>query len=100
MRRQPPWLEGGLGKSLYLTTYFAGIVMGNLGHVFVTKNPYNRTLLLGASGGICGFSLSGQLQMATCNSEECPNRRIFRLNLHDLSPLWIIEDNTGIIIML
>ena len=55
MRRQPPWLEGGLGKSLYLTTYFAGIVMGNLGHVFVTKNPYNRTLLLGASGGICGL---------------------------------------------
>jgi membrane associated rhomboid family serine protease len=55
LRRQPSWLETGLGIPLYLTTFFVSIVTGNLGHLSWASDPYSRTLALGASGGICGL---------------------------------------------
>jgi membrane associated rhomboid family serine protease len=55
LRRQPSWLETGLGVPLYLTAFFVSIVTGNLGHLHWANDPYSRTLILGASGGICGL---------------------------------------------
>mmetsp|Transcript_1653 Transcript_1653/g.4536 ORF Transcript_1653/g.4536 Transcript_1653/m.4536 type:complete len:423 (-) Transcript_1653:197-1465(-) len=49
----PEWLETGLGIPLLLTAYFAAIVAGNIGHLFVQGGL--RSYALGASGGICGL---------------------------------------------
>lgn len=54
-RRQPSWLETGLGKPLYLTTFLVSIVGGNLFHAYGVKDPFDRTLVVGMSGGICGL---------------------------------------------
>jgi membrane associated rhomboid family serine protease len=54
-RRQPSWLETGLGGPLYLTTFLLSIVAGNLGHMYSISDPFNRVLCLGSSGGICGL---------------------------------------------
>ena len=54
IRRQPSWLETGLGGALYLTTFLVSIIAGCLGHVSwgrVNEQP----VLLGATGGICGL---------------------------------------------
>lgn len=48
----PTWLETGIGAPLYLTTYLAAIVAGNLAH---TATALTGTLCLGASGGVCGL---------------------------------------------
>jgi membrane associated rhomboid family serine protease len=55
MRRQPSWLETGLGAPLYVTTFLISVVGGNLAHFFGINDPFDRTLVLGASGGICGL---------------------------------------------
>lgn len=55
LRRQPSWLETGLGGPLYLTTFLVSIVAGNFGHMYSLNNPFDRTLCLGASGGLCGL---------------------------------------------
>lgn len=52
LRRMPSWLEAGLGAPVYLTTYLAAIVAGNVAH---SATALNGTLCLGASGGICGL---------------------------------------------
>ncbi len=54
-RRQPSWLETGLGAPLYLTTFLISIVGGNLLQVIGANNPIEQTLCLGSSGGICGL---------------------------------------------
>jgi membrane associated rhomboid family serine protease len=55
LRRQASWLETGLGVPLYLTTFLVSIVAGNVGHLIGANNPFDQTLVLGASGGICGL---------------------------------------------
>jgi membrane associated rhomboid family serine protease len=55
LRRQPSWLETGLGGPLYWTTFLVSVVGGNLAHFIGVNNPFDRTLVLGASGGICGL---------------------------------------------
>lgn len=56
LRRQPSWLETGLGWSLYLTTLLLCIVTGNMGQLyFGNGGPYDKTLYLGLSGGISGL---------------------------------------------
>jgi membrane associated rhomboid family serine protease len=55
LRRQPNWLESGLGKSLYLSTFLLSIMAGNWMHTMQCANPYDSTLCLGASGGIAGL---------------------------------------------
>ena len=56
LRRQPAWLEKGLGVPLYLTCMFVSIMAGNLGHMYgFNGNPYDRTLSMGLSGGISGL---------------------------------------------
>ena len=55
LRRQPSWLETGLGRALYLTCMLLSIISGNIGHMYGTNgNPYDRTLSMGLSGGIAG----------------------------------------------
>jgi membrane associated rhomboid family serine protease len=53
LRRLPGWIETGLGPPLYLTTFLASVVAGNVAHSYTTLDGY--TLCLGASGGICGL---------------------------------------------
>ena len=56
LRRQPAWLENGLGFPLYLTCMFVSIMAGNIGHMYgFNGNPYDRTLSMGLSGGISGL---------------------------------------------
>jgi membrane associated rhomboid family serine protease len=55
LRRQPSWLETGLGAPLYLTAFLVSIVTGNIGHMYGVNNPFDHILCLGASGGICGL---------------------------------------------
>ncbi|KAL7563195.1 hypothetical protein ACA910_014470 [Epithemia clementina (nom. ined.)] len=54
LRRQPAWLETGLGGALYLTTFLLSMIAGCFGHAswgVVRAQP----ILLGASAGICGL---------------------------------------------
>ena len=53
-RRQPAWLETGLGSSLYLTTYLLSIVTGNLGHVYFGTEDTSAVCMT-AMGGISGI---------------------------------------------
>lgn len=53
--RQPSWIETGLGGGLYLTTFILSIVAGNLGHMYAMESPWDRGLVLGSSGGVCGL---------------------------------------------
>jgi len=59
LRRLPSWLETGLGKPLYLTTYLLSVVGGNLGHTIGAGSSSLRdakqSMCVGASGGICGL---------------------------------------------
>lgn len=57
LRRQPAWLETGLGGPLYCTTFLISVIVGNSAHYLgiYKNNPFDRTLILGASGGICGL---------------------------------------------
>mgnify|MGYP005847612967 CR=1 FL=1 len=55
LRSIPAWLETGLGKPLFLTTYLVSIIAGNIGHNIAVVDKWNRTSCLGASGGICGL---------------------------------------------
>ena len=55
LRGQPSWLSSGLGGPLYLTTYIVSIVTGNIAHLEYTKNPFDKTLCMGASGAISGL---------------------------------------------
>lgn len=58
LRRQPAWLETGLGVPLYLTTFLLSIVAGNIGHSIGALNddPFSpAAICLGSSGGICGM---------------------------------------------
>jgi len=57
LRRLPSWLETGLGKPLFVTTFLVSIVTGNMGHSFnaVNSSYAGSTFCLGASGGICGL---------------------------------------------
>ena len=52
----PKFVEEGLGRLLYLSTYLASIVAGNLAHSSVASSgPAALGLCLGASSGICGL---------------------------------------------
>lgn len=52
----PKFVEEGLGWPLYLSTYLASVVAGNLAHSSVASSgPAALGLCLGASGGICGM---------------------------------------------
>lgn len=52
----PSFLEEGLGRLLYLSTYLASVVAGNLAHSSVASSgPAALGLCLGASSGICGL---------------------------------------------
>jgi len=55
LRSLPAWLETGLGAPLYLTTFLASIVAGNLADTIMSIDQHPATLCLGASGGICGL---------------------------------------------
>ena len=50
----PLWLEYGLGKSLYITTFIISIITGNMAHFVSNNNAISACL--GASGGICGMN--------------------------------------------
>jgi membrane associated rhomboid family serine protease len=52
LRRMPSWLETGLGTGLYLTTYVASTVAGNMGHSLFEPGS---SFCLGASGGLTGL---------------------------------------------
>ena len=54
LRRQPGWLETGLGGPLYLTTFLVSTVAGGLGHS-AWASTGSEPILLGASPGICGL---------------------------------------------
>lgn len=54
LSKLPLWLEYGLGRSLYLTTYLISIICGNIAH-YITNNV-RASACLGASGGICGLN--------------------------------------------
>ena len=52
----PSFVEEGLGRLLYLSTYLASVVAGNLAHSSVASSgPAALGLCLGASSGICGL---------------------------------------------
>ena len=52
----PKFVEEGLGWPLYLSSYLASVVAGNLAHSSVASSgPAALGLCLGASGGICGM---------------------------------------------
>eukprot|EP00521_Asterionellopsis_glacialis_P006301 CAMPEP_0195280626 /NCGR_PEP_ID=MMETSP0707-20130614/240_1 /TAXON_ID=33640 /ORGANISM="Asterionellopsis glacialis, Strain CCMP134" /LENGTH=391 /DNA_ID=CAMNT_0040339401 /DNA_START=157 /DNA_END=1329 /DNA_ORIENTATION=+ len=55
LNRLPLWLETGLGWPLYMTTYIVSIITGNYAHTVSRHSLFDRTLCLGASGGICGL---------------------------------------------
>jgi membrane associated rhomboid family serine protease len=56
LRRLPTWLETGLGGGVYLTTFLASVVAGNVGHTFLAADGITaNAACLGASGGICGL---------------------------------------------
>lgn len=57
LRRLPAWLETGLGRPLYLTTFLVSIVTGNLCYALlaIDSPAMTHALCLGASGGICGL---------------------------------------------
>lgn len=50
--RMPTWLESGLGTPLYMTTYLACIIAGNLSHAFFTTG---MSSCVGASAGLTGL---------------------------------------------
>jgi membrane associated rhomboid family serine protease len=61
-RRVPAWVETGLGRPLYLSTFIVSSVTGNVAHGFLTLNGAGAvaasaatTTCMGASGGICGL---------------------------------------------
>lgn len=54
-RRQPSWLETGLGAPLYITTFLMSIVGGNLGHASGLNHILDQTMCLGPSAGISGL---------------------------------------------
>jgi membrane associated rhomboid family serine protease len=77
-RRQPAWLETGLGAPLYLTTFFISIVAGNLGLARgISNNPLDPAWCLGASGGICGLYGLMYASLIRMGNREAA-RRIFR----------------------
>lgn len=49
----PAWLETGLGRSLYISTFIVSIIGGNV--MDTITNIDATSLCLGASGGICGL---------------------------------------------
>ena len=52
----PSFVEEGLGRLLYLSTYLVSVVAGNLAHSSVASSgPAALGLCLGASSGICGL---------------------------------------------
>lgn len=52
----PSWLENGIGKGVYLSAYFIGIVSGNIAQTLSTiGSRAASSLCIGASGGICGL---------------------------------------------
>jgi membrane associated rhomboid family serine protease len=64
----PRWLENGIGRGVYLSSYLVAIVTGNIAHTFSTLGelPGRRSssLAIGASGGICG--LYGLMFVSLC----------------------------------
>lgn len=64
----PRWLENGIGRGVYLSSYLIAIVTGNIAHTFSTLDelPGRRSssLAIGASGGICG--LYGLMFVSLC----------------------------------
>jgi membrane associated rhomboid family serine protease len=55
LRRQPSWLETGLGTPLYVSTFLWSIVAGNIMYVSHSTNPFDRNIIMGASSGISGL---------------------------------------------
>ena len=53
LRRMPSWLETGLGTGLYVTTFLASIIAGNVGHTLFEAE--SSTFCLGASSGLTGL---------------------------------------------
>lgn len=52
----PHWLENGIGKGVYLSSYLGAIVMGNIAHSLINMSGRAASALcVGASGGICGL---------------------------------------------
>ena len=52
LRQTPSWLETGLGRPLFLTTFLVGIIAGNAWHGL---SVLDNSMCLGASGGICAL---------------------------------------------
>lgn len=76
-RRQPAWLETGLGAPLYLTTFLISVVAGNVGQARGAINPLDQSLCLGSSGGICGLYGLMFASLIRMGNREA-TRRIFR----------------------
>lgn len=55
LRRQPSWLEQGLGAGLYVTTFLVSIVAGNMTQVLSVASAWDPTVSLGASSGVAGL---------------------------------------------
>jgi membrane associated rhomboid family serine protease len=55
LRRQPSWLETGLGTGLYLTTFLVSIAVGNMTQILSVASVWDPTVSLGASSGVAGL---------------------------------------------
>ena len=71
----PLWLENGIGKGVYLSTYLVAIVTGNIAQTLFTMGDLSgrsaSSLCIGASGGICGLyglMLSSLLKMGNADA--------------------------------
>jgi len=81
LRRQPAWLETGLGGGLYMTTFLLSIVAGNLGYSHLGLDGVNvSSVVLGASGGICGLYGLQWISMA-----KMGNSRTFSVMIRPLA---------------
>jgi rhomboid protease GluP len=94
LQHQPSWLETGLGRSLYLSTFLWSIVAGNFMHFLQCASPWDRTLCLGASGGICGLYGLMYVEMTRMQSARGGRNLLRGMAILLLSGLWL--DNVSL----
>ena len=83
LRRQPTWLETGLGSPLYASAFLVGILGGNLGHLKLAEDVVG-SCICGISGGIAG--LYGLMYMCLM---KMGNPRAFSKILQGMAPLLV-----------
>jgi membrane associated rhomboid family serine protease len=83
LRRQPTWLENGLGWPLYVSAFLVGIIGGNIGHLKLAEEAFG-SWICGFSGGIAG--LYGLMYMCLI---KMGNSRSASTLLRGIPPLMI-----------